>query len=126
MKAFIGIVVLLSLVLLPATDACAQPIDDCGTLVQGVECILFDSDHHGVYIVGNLGSYGVGDRVHVSGILDPFCTSFCMQGDGCIQGAIVTSCAIPTLSEWGFIIFGLLLLLGIGVQLRRRRPVTAT
>jgi hypothetical protein len=109
-------------------SSCESPtISDCGTLIRGVECILFDSDHFGVYILlGSLGGHGVGDRIHVSGTIPPECISICMQGDGCIENPVITSCDIPTLSEWGFIVFGALLLIGIGVMIRRRRLAAAT
>ncbi len=105
-------------------SSCAD-FDDCGTLVQGVECILFDSDHFGRYQVWPLGNFGVGDRVRVTGRLDLTCTTFCMQG-GCIENATVVACPqIPTLSEWGLIIFGVVLLGFITWVFLRRRKTSA-
>lgn len=84
------------------------PFADCGTLIQGVECWLFDSDNFGVYVVEGLIGHGggpvvplsgggddgfqPGDRIYVEGLLDPFCLTFCQQGDGCISSPTVTKC----------------------------------
>jgi hypothetical protein len=106
-------------------SSCAD-FDDCGILIQGVECILFDSDNYGVYVIlGSLGGFGVGDRVRVTGRLYVTCVTFCMQGDGCIENATVEACAqIPTLTEWGVIMFGVLLLGFITwVFLKRRKAI---
>lgn len=65
-------------------------IDDCGTIVEGVECDLFAADGGGLYIVGSSTPLSVGDRVHVVGDLDPTCISICQQGNGCIFNATVT------------------------------------
>ncbi len=80
----------LLVILLPATatTAVAQiTFDGCGTIVEGVECDLFAPDSGGLYVTG-LGSFQVGDYVHVTGTIDPFCITFCQQGDGCIFGTI--------------------------------------
>jgi hypothetical protein len=72
------------------------PFDDCGTLVPGVTCpILFQSDHSGLYVLQNLGSFHVGDHVHVIGTADPSCISICQQGNGCIFQNTIASCAPP-------------------------------
>lgn len=63
----------------------------CGTVVEGVECTLFDADNAGLYIVAGLSGFGEGARVLVEGDLDPNCISFCQQGNGCIFNATVTS-----------------------------------
>lgn len=98
--------------------------EGCGTLIQGVECVLFDSDDFGVYILSNYGSFNVGDRVLVTGLIPPDCISFCMQGDGCIVDNTIVVCYgdIPTLSEWGMIIFcGLLFAWMAWMVVRRKR-----
>jgi hypothetical protein len=64
----------------------------CGNLVQGVECILFSADGGGLYVLDTIGSFGVGDRVWVSGVVDPFCITFCQQGDGCIHNRSIGEC----------------------------------
>ncbi|MCP4593912.1 MAG: hypothetical protein GY842_24520 [bacterium] len=70
----------------------APSIDECGLLIQGVECVLFQADSIGVYILDNYGGYGVGDYVRVSGALDPHCLHWCMQGDGCIISNTIGPC----------------------------------
>ena len=60
-----------------------------GTLVQGDECVLFQADIGGLYVLDNLGEFGVGDRVYVMGGFDPNCVSICMEGDGCIRENII-------------------------------------
>ena len=71
--------------------ACATTFSGCGTLFQGVECVLFRADDGSVYILDNLGSFVAGDRVRVVGTLDPVCLSICQQGNGCIQGNTITA-----------------------------------
>jgi hypothetical protein len=68
-------------------------IETCGYLVQGVECVLFETDAGELYVLDNRGEFGVGDRVSVSGILDPHCITICMQGNGCIRENTISKCA---------------------------------
>ncbi|MEE9296824.1 MAG: hypothetical protein V3W34_17915 [Phycisphaerae bacterium] len=65
----------------PASQGC---FSGCGVLVQGAECVLFKADSGGLFILSNLGGFGVGDKVSVTGCHDPDCISHCMQGNGCI------------------------------------------
>ncbi|MCA8962519.1 MAG: hypothetical protein KDC38_18465, partial [Planctomycetes bacterium] len=93
MPRFVTTSVLLAVLsVLQPSVAQAQGFDECGFLVQGVECVLFQSDLGGLYIVDTAG-YGVGDYVRVQGTLDPFCISFCQQGNGCVFGGATTDCA---------------------------------
>ncbi len=66
--------------------------EGCGVLIQGVECILFQADSGGLYILTNLGGFSVGDRVKVRGCLNPVCVSFCQQGNGCIEDNLIEAC----------------------------------
>ncbi|MHC4173024.1 MAG: DUF3160 domain-containing protein [Planctomycetota bacterium] len=59
--------------------------DGCGVLVQGVECVLFQADAGGLYVLDNPGHFEVGERLWVRGVLDPYCFTICMQGNGCIE-----------------------------------------
>jgi hypothetical protein len=68
-----------------ACTGCVTIFFGTGTLSQGVECVLFEADVGGVYILDNLGAFTVGDRVYVMGNLDPNCISICMEGNGCIR-----------------------------------------
>jgi len=102
--------------LIPTADGAKPPIvisrnfDGCGTLVQGVECVLFQADTGGLYVLSNRGSFVVGDYVHVTGRYDPFCITFCMQGDGCIVDNTIEACpvleAVLTIDTCGFLIQG--------------------
>jgi hypothetical protein len=84
------------------SDECEIDFADCGWLIQGVECVLFDSDTYGLYELEDYAEYGVGDRVYVTGIRDPYCISSCMQGDGCIVENTISGEGTPTEEEtWG-------------------------
>ncbi|MGD8787741.1 MAG: DUF5818 domain-containing protein, partial [Phycisphaerales bacterium] len=76
--------------------------DSCGTLIQGVECILFQADTGGLYLLDNLGSFEAGDRVRVCGVLNPDCISICMQGNGCIENNTISECdeSEPDSARW--------------------------
>jgi len=67
--------------------------EECGTLVQGVECVLFHGQS-GLYVLQNLGSFVVGDIVRVAGSVDPACATFCLQGDGCVLSNSIESCQL--------------------------------
>jgi hypothetical protein len=64
---------------------------ECGTLVQGVECVLFETDGGDRYLVSNRGLFEVGDRVRVEGILDPSCATVCQETDGCVNSNVIAS-----------------------------------
>lgn len=66
--------------------------DGCGTLVRGVECVLFQADGGGLYVLDKLGNFQVGDRVWVRGQLEVPCVTCCMEGDGCIHHNIISAC----------------------------------
>ena len=66
-------------------DTPSAYFDDCGVLVQAVECVLFQADTGGLYLLNNLDKFKVGDHVRVRGILNDSCASICMQGNGCIE-----------------------------------------
>jgi len=73
-------------------DAPSAYFDDCGVLVQAVECVLFQADTGGLYLLNNLDKFQVGDYVRVRGILNPSCVSICMQGNGCIEYNTISAC----------------------------------
>ncbi|MFH2035939.1 MAG: T9SS type A sorting domain-containing protein [Candidatus Zixiibacteriota bacterium] len=70
------------------------PFSGCGLLFQGVECVLFSPfDYPGAsYVLGNLGTFRVGDTVNISGLMIPDCESYCMQGNGCIVENTIAYC----------------------------------
>ncbi len=80
--------------------------EDCGYLVQGVECVLFHADGGGLYVLQNYGSYSVGDYVRVMGIYDPTCITFCMQGDGCILENTIDLCEYDEFEGCGYLVQG--------------------
>jgi hypothetical protein len=65
---------------------------ECGNLVQGVSCVLFQADSGNRYLLDNRGSFVVGDRVFVTGTLDPNCFTICLEGQGCIRNNTISSC----------------------------------
>jgi hypothetical protein len=67
--------------------------EGCGVLIQGVECVLFQADAGGLYVLDNTGDSQVGDRVWVLGVLDTDCITICMQGDGCIKDNFIFACS---------------------------------
>lgn len=78
-----------------ASAAQADEFDGCGTLFQGVECVLFSPDIGGDYLLDDTGGFSVGDRVHVIGERDPNCVSICQQGNGCIAVSSITAADCP-------------------------------
>ena len=67
--------------------------DACGTLVRGVECVLFEGGG-GCYVLSDYAGFKVGDAVRVIGTLDKACVTICQEADGCIRGAEVFSPAV--------------------------------
>ncbi len=87
----------LALVAASATRAHAQfDYDACGTLIQGVTCVLYEDDATGEqYLLDDIGGFGVGEFVHVMGTLTPSCITICLQGDGCIFDNTIELCMPP-------------------------------
>jgi hypothetical protein len=70
--------------------------DGCGTLVQGVPCLLFQPDGGiATYVLDNLGGFSAGTHVHVIGGLQSSCFSVCLQGNGCIHNNSIELCEPP-------------------------------
>lgn len=65
--------------------------EGCGVLVQGVECVLFQADAGGLFLLSNLGSFQVGERVEVRG-RPRNCITICQQGNGCIEDNTIRAC----------------------------------
>lgn len=76
-----------------SVDSGAQ-FDDCGTLEQGVECVLFHADSGSRYVIFDAGGFTPGDRVRVTGRLVSPCTTTCQQGDGCLLGNTIEPCGL--------------------------------
>jgi len=64
----------------------------CGVVVEGIECVLFQADTGRLYALQNRGGFSVGDRVLVTGLLNPDCETNCMQVDGCIEDNSISVC----------------------------------
>jgi hypothetical protein len=86
---------LAAILTLTAAPALAQgPFEGCGTIIQGVTCPrLFQADAGGIWLLSNIGSAQVGDRVRVVGTLDPTCITICQQG-GCILNNTIGPCEV--------------------------------
>jgi len=65
----------------------------CGVLVGGAECVLFRADIGGLCVLANLGSFGPGARVRVSGTVNPNCATICQQAEVCGEGNTIEKCA---------------------------------
>ncbi len=81
---------------LPCDPACPSGLlcfAGCGVLVQGSECVLFRADVGAVFLLGTHGGFAVGDRVRVSGCVDPMCMTTCQEGNGCIAENTISTCA---------------------------------
>lgn len=76
----------------PALSARGQDFEGCGTLVQGVECVLFEADEGGQWVLDELGEFRVGDRVFVVGFIERGCFTLCQQGEGCIHRNTIEPC----------------------------------
>ena len=72
--------------------------DGCGIMVEGVECPLFLADSGGLFILLGVPGVQVGDRLQVTGMIDPNCISFCQQGGGCLTASSFGECETGTRS----------------------------
>ncbi len=71
----------------------AEPYDQCGVYVQGLEgCILFQPDNGGANVRPDQPPLTVGTRARVRGDQQP-CVSFCFTP--CIFNALITTCSAP-------------------------------
>jgi hypothetical protein len=66
--------------------------EGCGTMVQGVPCLLFQIATGERYVLQDLGGFGDGARVFVRGHLDASCFTICQQGNGCIRFNEIRAC----------------------------------
>jgi hypothetical protein len=71
------------------SDNSPQAIDECGTLVEGSGCVLFQGAGGKWVIPGGSGDFRFGDAVRVVGTADPSCVTICPDADGCIRGAVL-------------------------------------
>jgi hypothetical protein len=67
--------------------------NQCGVLVRVGDCVFFDADGGGRYLLFDYYDFEVGDRVRVRDLLiSPCLTVVCSPPDGCINYAIVSYC----------------------------------
>ncbi len=82
--------------LLPLTapaPAQMSDFDECGVLVSGPNCVLFEGGG-GRYVLSEYEGYAIGDEVRVVGSLDEACITICNEADGCIRGATLYDPAV--------------------------------
>ncbi len=70
---------------------CQTPFSGCGTLTQGAECVLFQADSGGTFVLDTTSGLTAGTRVFVEGTLDATCATICLAGDGCIRDNTITT-----------------------------------
>lgn len=106
-------------------SARAQFFEGCGVLyiTHPEECLAFlpDSGEFPGGLLGDWGGFQDGDRVLVSGVVEiPKCGTFCNVIGCFLDGNTVDVCPaiIPTVSEWGMIALGLLVLVGGTIMIR--------
>jgi hypothetical protein len=67
--------------------------NQCGVLVHVGDCVFFDADGGGRYLLFDYYDFEVGDRVRVRGLLISPCLTFvCGPPNGCIDHPIVSYC----------------------------------
>jgi hypothetical protein len=78
------------------TPASSIHYDECGQLVPGVECVLFQPDGPPFVLlfIENMGSFGVGAHVRVQGELVTGCFTLCMQEDACVLDNCIALCPL--------------------------------
>ncbi len=74
-----------------AQSAIGLVFDGCGTMVDGIECTLFQPDSGGFYLLISPVPVQLGDRLHVVGVVDPDCNTICQQGP-CLAATLVEDC----------------------------------
>ncbi len=73
------------------TQASAQLVNVCGTLVtDGAGCKLVELSTGERYILDSDGGLAIGQTIAVQGDLDTTCLSICWANDGCIFNAVTT------------------------------------
>jgi hypothetical protein len=86
-------------------SACGELIDECGTLVPGgglpFFCINFQTDAGFIYSIENIGAWGIGNRVRISGTTTAPCGTFCGPIDGCLAGNTIIGC--PDIDQTGVV-----------------------
>jgi hypothetical protein len=84
---------------------CGEQFSSCGLLVQRPTCVVFVADQGGTFELGNLAGFAAGDRVLVTGAVDPTCVPTCTPVDGCIMNNSIAECG-GTFSGCGTLVQG--------------------
>ena len=74
---------------------CQTQYSACGMLVQAGACMLFEADPGGTYVLDQTGTFVAGDRVQISGTLNPTCVDVCQPSNGCIAVSSIVACGSP-------------------------------
>ena len=70
--------------------------DECGQFIQGTNCILFADGNGREWLLDiDVSGQPLGVDLRVTGTADPLCVTICLQGNGCINGAAITTCGGP-------------------------------
>lgn len=78
---------------LAAPRAAGQTIDNCGTLIHGInQCVLFRLGDGTTYLLSREDGFAVGALVHVVGAIEPTCFSICNPANGCISVQTISTC----------------------------------
>jgi hypothetical protein len=73
-------------------QVCGGLFSECGTLVQGSGCIVFQADTGATYDLNDTGQFVVGDRVLVTGTLGGSCLDPCSGTGQCIADNTIALC----------------------------------
>ncbi len=69
-----------------------RPIAGCGTMIDGVECLLIELDSGERVVPSVQGDFGVGARVYVAGELEENAITTCQEGDGYLDVTTLRAC----------------------------------
>ncbi len=78
-----------------AQSAVGLGFEGCGTMVDGVECVMFAADSGSLYLLNSPVPVALGDRIRVVGVIDVTCITFCQQG-ACLNASVVEACPTAT------------------------------
>ena len=68
------------------------PYDECGNLIQGATCVLFEDTMGRQWLLDNTGGFPVGANLRVQGTATLNCITICIQGDGCVAVSSIGPC----------------------------------
>ena len=90
-------------------EQCGMYVDECGELIPSGSlpffCIAFQGESGNIYGINNIGEFGIGDHVRITGTTGGICMPECGQLDACIEGNTIQACGVP-FDECGTIVPG--------------------